>query len=54
VNLYLFAIKEHADDKQMAEIESALEPPLTAKTNGVPTWYGSDDDAWQDFSVQVR
>jgi hypothetical protein len=49
----LYAIKEHASDKDLAEIESALEPPITSKTGGVPTWYGSDEDAWEQFTVQV-
>jgi hypothetical protein len=53
VNLYIYAIRENADEKQLDEIDRALEPPLTAKTGGVPSWYGSDDDAWESFSVQV-
>jgi len=45
VNLYRFALLEAADEKEREKIEQALQPPITAKRRGVPTWYGSDEDA---------
>jgi hypothetical protein len=54
MNLYLFAIRENADDEAMATIDRALEPPLSMTRGGVPAWYGSDEDAWESFSYQVR
>lgn len=53
VNLYLFAIKEHASDKDLVDIDNALEPPSTYRQDGIPSWYGSEDDAWQAFVTQV-
>jgi hypothetical protein len=38
----------------MAEIEEALEPPVTYRlSSGNPAWYGDDDDAWQAWESQV-
>lgn len=48
--LYLFAVREHADEETRSKIDEALAPPLTARRDGVPAWYGSDDDAWSQFS----
>jgi len=54
VHLYRFALLEHADEKERDQILSALKPPVRAKIGGVPAWYGSDDDAWQNFAKQAR
>jgi hypothetical protein len=54
VNLYLFAVREHASEETLAEIEEALKPPVTAKIGDTPIWYGSDDDAWADFERGLR
>lgn len=53
-NLFLYRAREHADEKQRAAIDKALEPPVTYKVNGRPAWYGDDEDAWQEFAVQLR
>jgi hypothetical protein len=53
INLYRYAIFEHADDKEREKINEALTPPKTAKFGGVPAWYGSDEDAWAEFTRQV-
>jgi len=54
VNTYLYAIREHADEKDLATIEEALTPPRQYRVRGVPSWYGDDDDAWQQFASQSK
>ena len=54
MNLYLYAIREHASDETLAEIDEALKPPVTAKVGNVPAWYGSDDEAWAEFEKARR
>lgn len=44
-NAYLYAIRESADEKDLAKIEEALTPPSTFKAGGRPAWYGSDEEA---------
>jgi hypothetical protein len=54
VNAYLYAIRENADEDDLARIEDALTPPTTYRNaSGVPAWYGSDDDAWAEFERQT-
>lgn len=50
---YLFAITEHADEKDRERIMEALKPPASFKVGGTPAWYGSDDDAWAEFVRQA-
>lgn len=54
MNAYLFAIREHADDKRVAEIARALEPPASYRVDGRPAWYGSDEDAWDAWEQAAR
>lgn len=54
MNAYLYAIRENATEEQLAEIDAALEPPVTYRHKGAPVWYGSDDDAWAEFARQAR
>lgn len=54
MNLYLFAVKEHASDETLQMIEDALTPPVTMKIGDAPVWYGSDEDAWSEFSKAMR
>jgi len=51
--MYLWAIRENAGEKQLEEIDRALEPPRSFRHAGAPSWYGSDEDAWAEFSAQV-
>jgi hypothetical protein len=53
VNAYLFALREHADEKERDRITEALKPPRTYKVAGAPAWYGDDDDAWAEFARQA-
>ena len=53
LNLYRYAILEHADEKQREKITEALTPPKDARFGGVPAWYGSDEDAWAEFARQA-
>lgn len=52
-NLFLFAIRNNADEKRLEELDDALRPPKRMKVNGVPAWYGSDEDAWAEFTRQA-
>lgn len=54
--LFLHRLREVCDKDEWAQIESALEPPLdmTLDEDGVPAWYGSDEDAWQMFETAQR
>lgn len=54
MNLYLFALREHASKERLAEIDERLEAPLRAKVGGAPAWYGSDDDAWDEWAASAR
>jgi hypothetical protein len=54
VNTYLYAIREHASEEDLETIEEALTPPRTYRVGGVPSWYGDDDDAWQQFASQSK
>lgn len=54
MNLYLYAIREHADEKRLAEIERALEPPVASRVNGRPAWYGDDEEVWQAWELTSR
>lgn len=51
-NLYLFAVRENADEKRLAEIDAALEPPSDYRVDGKPAWY-DEDDAWESFANQL-
>jgi hypothetical protein len=52
-NLFLFTIRSNADEARLSEIDEALTPPRSLKFGGVPAWYGSDEDAWAEFSRQA-
>ena len=54
MNAYLYAIREHASEEDLAEITEALTPPRQYRVNGAPSWYGSDDDAWAAFATQRK
>lgn len=54
VNAYLWAIREHANEDRLAQIDAALEPPRSYRVQGAPAWYGSDEDAWAEFARQAR
>lgn len=50
INLYLFAIREHANEALLEEIEDALEAPNVFDTvTGRPAWYSSDEEAWREW-----
>ena len=53
-NAYLYALREHADEDRLAQIDAALEPPRSYRVGGAPAWYGSDEDAWAQFASQAR
>ena len=53
MHLYLYAMTEHASDEQIAQIHAQLDPPDRKDENGVPRWYGSDEDAWAEFERQL-
>ena len=46
-------MREHADNDRLAEIEQLLTPPTTYRVKGVPSWYGDDDEVWEEFSGQL-
>ena len=54
VNTYLYAIRENANEDDLLLITEALTPPRQYRVNGVPSWYGEDDDAWQQFATQSK
>lgn len=54
VNTYLYAIRENANEDDLKLIEEALTPPPQYRVQGVPAWYGSDDDAWTEFATQSK
>jgi len=47
-------IRDGATEERLDEIERTLEPPKSARFNGAPAWYGDDDDAWQQFSDEMK
>lgn len=49
----MYAITENASDEDIAKIQAQLEPPDERDENGVPAWYGSDEDAWAEFERQL-
>lgn len=53
INAYLWALRENADADRLEAITEALQPPLTLRRNGVPAWYGSDEDAWAEWDRQT-
>ena len=53
-NLYLWAIREHADDERRAAIDRALEPPVTMRVDNRPAWFGSDEEVWSEWQTQAR
>jgi hypothetical protein len=53
LNAYLFAIREHASEKDRDRIDEALTPPRGyRKADGTPAWW-DEDEAWQDFRAQL-
>jgi hypothetical protein len=54
INLYLYALTEHADQETRERINRALESPVQFRMNGAPAWYGDDDDAWATFQKAMR
>lgn len=53
MNAYLFAIREHADEKLRDKIDAALEPPLSYRPGGVPVGF-DDEDMWSEWEQAAR
>lgn len=51
MSLFLARLRDVCTKDEWAQIEQELEPPLdsTLDAEGVPAWYGSDEDAWASF-----
>ena len=49
VNAYLSALRENADEKELARLEAALTPPARG---GVPSWWESDEAAAAEWLAQ--
>lgn len=56
MSLYLTRLREVCTKDEWAQVEIELEPPLdmTLDADGVPAWYGSDEDAWKSFEIAER
>lgn len=56
INLYLFMLREWADDKQRNEIDRALRPPLTWRDprTGLPADWGDEADEWAEWERAAR
>jgi hypothetical protein len=47
-------VREYADEDRMDQIAEALEPPNQYDTlRAAPTWWVSEDDAWDEFQSQL-
>ena len=47
-------LRDGATSERLEEIDRLLEPPRSMRVNGAPAWYGDDEDAWQQFSNEMR
>ena len=55
VNLYLFAVREWADEERLDMIEAAIEPPNQWDSlRRTPVWWKDDEDAWSAFATATR
>lgn len=55
INVYLFAIREWADEDKLAEIEEALTAPNRLDpTTRAPRWWVDEDDAFAGFAGAKR
>lgn len=55
----MYAVRESLTGRKdraerLAEIDAALESPTRILAGGVPSWYGDDDEAWDDWKRQAR